>query len=209
MNSFDIVPLFSIPVATTTISGIDNTLKDYLYSLPFERVRNGCCSYSVAKKVLDDPHCQMLKEQIESALDDYIETVQGIDTQNFKFLIKTSWVLKLEPGDYADEHYHSKSIFSGVLYLDVPDDSSRINFHRPPSHIDPMTKWFEWNIKNWNIYNCERFFVQPKNNMLVFFPSYLGHSTEQNNSDTTRYCLAFDVFVKGSMQLGLPGEIIF
>lgn len=209
MTTFEIEPLFSIPVVRTTIDNIDNSIKEYLYNLPFQKVRNGSCSYSVSKKVLDDQQCLPLKEKIEKVLNDYIDQVQGIDAQNFRFTIKTSWVLKLEPGDYADEHYHSKSIFSGVLYLNVPDNSSKINFHRPPSHVDPMTKWFEWNIKNWNIYNCEKYFIQPQNNMIVLFPSYLGHSTEKNDSDITRYCIAFDIFLKGSLHIGLPGESHF
>ena len=202
-----IEPLFAIPVARTILDNVDENIKKHLYNLSFEKVRNGCCSISQSKNVLDDSICFSLKQQITTSLDNYINNIQGIDVKGFEFYIKTSWVLKLEPGDYADEHYHSKSLYSGVLYLNVSDDSSRINLHRPPSHNDPLRKWFEWNIKNWNIYNCEKFFIQPKNNMLILFPSNLGHSTDQNTSNIVRYCLAFDVFIKGSFDVGLPGEL--
>jgi uncharacterized protein (TIGR02466 family) len=204
---FEIEPLFAIPVARTILDNIDENIKKYLYNIPFERVMDGTCSYSISKKVLDDPVCFPLKQQITNSMEKYINDVQGIDVKDFEFYIKTSWVLKLEPGDYADEHYHSKSLYTGVLYLNVPDDSGKINLHRPQSHDDPLKKLFDWNIKNWNIYNCKRFFIQPKNNMLIFFPSYLGHSIDQNTSNIIRYGLAFDIFIKGSFDVGLPGEL--
>jgi len=40
--------------------------------------------------------------------------------------------------------------------------------------------------------------LNPKKNMLVFFPSYLYHKIEKNTSDEVRHSLAFNIMPDGA-----------
>ena len=43
-----------------------------------------------------------------------------------------------------------------------------------------------------NIHNSKEWFVKPKKNLLLFFPSYLWHAVMNNTSDNPRHSLAFN-----------------
>mgnify|MGYP003347532921 CR=1 FL=1 len=105
------------------------------------------------------------------------------------FVITTSWFTKIEPMQMTQIHSHTNSLYSGVLYIDEYDDkSSSIVFHtniQKQILLNPPDEW--------NILNCDSWNIKPKNNMLLFFPSYLLHSITTNNSNNTRYSLAFNI----------------
>ena len=54
-----------------------------------------------------------------------------------------------------------------------------------------------------NEFNSDTFIVNIKENMLVLFPASLAHSVETNNSNQERYCLAFNLFIKGTLGKGI------
>ena len=54
-------------------------------------------------------------------------------------------------------------------------------------------------MDTFNIYNCENWGYTPKTNDICLFPSLVNHSAKPNESDSDRWCLAFNVFVRGNM----------
>ena len=48
-----------------------------------------------------------------------------------------------------------------------------------------------------HLLNSREWSLQPKNGMILLFPSTCVHSVEQNNSDQVRYCVAFNYWLDG------------
>lgn len=110
------------------------------------------------------------------------------------FALTTSWATKSYKGALGHFHAHWNSFFSGVLYLDMGDESAPIEFHRPTSssaEIHPGSP------VEWNTHNCQIWRVQPRKGMLIFFPSYLQHRIGPHKSGVARYSLAFNFFPTG------------
>ena len=49
-------------------------------------------------------------------------------------------------------------------------------------------------------FNTPNYVVNPKECELIFFPSYLHHKVLKNKSKTTRYSIAFNIYVKGNLK---------
>ncbi len=99
----------------------------------------------------------------------------------------SAWVTRLRSQGYQHGHIHPSSWISGVYYLSLPpevgqtetDRSGWIEFGRPPYY-----------------YACdnerELRSIQPREGMLVLFPSYFYHRTIPFESDEERVTIAFD-----------------
>ena len=53
-----------------------------------------------------------------------------------------------------------------------------------------------------NILNLRNFFITPRKNLLLIFPSYLLHRVAENDSEQIRYSIAFNIFPTGSIFAG-------
>lgn len=198
--------IFSTPIAETILDIDTKCVLEYVKSLPFENTDDGCCSYSSSKKIFNDHFFFDLKNQIKNCGDSYANQVLGFDTSlDFTFDIKTSWIIKMEPGNFVNSHYHGQSIFTGIVYLSVdPNGSNKLELKRPPI----KNSFFDFKTINWNIHNCKAYFIKPEVNKLVFFPSEIAHYAHPNKSGETLYCLAFDFVPRGIIAKNTPSELI-
>ena len=103
-----------------------------------------------------------------------------------KIKITTSWLTAIEPNATPTMHRHQNSWFSGVYYFQ--DSYSGLEFKNPIER--------DIDLKNNKLTNIWR--LQPKKNMLVFFPSYLHHRIEKNTFDEVRHSLAFNIMPDGT-----------
>jgi uncharacterized protein (TIGR02466 family) len=92
--------------------------------------------------------------------------------------------------DYNLSHAHYGATVSAVLYLKAPKNSGRIVFERPDI-LNQYVKPDQLNDINFGTYMFE-----PEENMAVFFPGFLKHYVERNESDASRVSIAFN-FTKG------------
>ena len=106
------------------------------------------------------------------------------------------WAMVNAPGSRNKLHSHPFNYLSGVFYLQVPPDSGTLVFHdpRPQSEIlSPPKKSDE------SIHTSSRVSWSPKQNDLLFFPSWLNHEVEENNSNEERIILSFNLELKRRM----------
>lgn len=202
----EVLSIFATPLATSKLDfDLDSTL-DYVKNIPFELVGDKSCEYSVNKHLLDLKVFSNIVEQIKQEANLYASEVlcYNINHSDYTIDLKTSWSIKMKPGDYAGSHYHSQALFTGILYLSV-DDSNKLVLHTPhgsnPFAEVPMTKK--------NMFNDTVHRVIPKEKDLIFFPSYISHYAEKNESDKTLYCLVFDFSVKGTLYKNMCSEMTF
>ena len=128
----------------------------------------------------------------------YAEDVLEIDTSKIEFYISRSWIIKHALNDFSQPHRHINSFFSGILYMNVDDDSGNLAFPRYDiNSIAPHN--FEFDYKKHNQFNAPLASMTPKNGDLFFFPSHVYHQVTQNKSTIDRYVLVFDIFFKGKL----------
>jgi len=111
--------------------------------------------------------------------------------------IVCSWVNKHRPGERANRHGHTNSMFTGCLYLDVPDDSGNIIFEASYNHATWNTGTLEPGTWENNILNSRIWQIVPERGMIVCFPAHVDHYTGYNESTQDRYSLGFNVMMKG------------
>ena len=167
------------------------------HNIEMEKIENGWLS--VNRKVLTtDNKFFKLKDDLNNIIDDYIYNFCGIkNREDGEFIVSTSWVVKHNPDDWSHEHYHHNSLFSGCVYFDVPENSGDLVFHKDPSHQNFLSSTLTFDIDNWNIFNSMSWTLEPKEGMVVLFPSQIKHSVNANMSKQPRYCLSFNVWYKG------------
>lgn len=101
--------------------------------------------------------------------------------------ITTSWSNIQNCGSELIDHMHPNSKISGCIYLNVDENSSKIYFHNPNPYVI-----FE-DFTGESPYNHHYYWLQPKNNQLIMFPSWLKHgSNKEENKTKGRVSIAFN-----------------
>tara|TARA_B100000945_G_scaffold134019_1_gene107006 strand:+ start:180 stop:767 length:588 start_codon:yes stop_codon:yes gene_type:complete len=118
--------------------------------------------------------------------------VPRCDDQELGDLFISTWVNINNRGNYNSRHTHSNGInfLSGVYYVTVPKNSGNIVFFDPKSMIFSSAPDGEYYRRSTSEV-CE-----PKENMLLLFPSWLEHEVEQNNTDEDRISISFNLIRK-------------
>tara|TARA_R100000149_G_C5846663_1_gene116755 strand:- start:293 stop:904 length:612 start_codon:yes stop_codon:yes gene_type:complete len=173
------------------ISFIINSKKDI--------IKNTSNSYTKDDYILKRPALKNIKSYIEKCCDDYLEKIMS-PSDPVKLEITQSWINYSNKNEYHQEHCHSNSLVSGVLYINAQEKNDSIQFlNNPYSLLSP-------NVKNYNAWNCKIVNVAVKTGKIVMFPSSVTHRVLVNKEDYVRISLAFNTFLRGSLGGGL-GEL--
>lgn len=168
------------------------TVLDYLNKIDYEYISKNDNYFSTNTKILNDNKLYDIKKEIDKKVLEFTTSILGIEQELY---ITESWIAKTISGGHHSIHNHPNSLFSGVLYLQTPTDSS-ILFHYDNDLFKNFN--FEFNFNNFNEYNSKVSRVMLNNSDLIIFPSWLNHSVEINNSQTERIVLGFNTFVRGN-----------
>lgn len=183
--------LFSIPVFESEVN-VSDEIVEYSKSLSSNRTLNDNAFISNEMNVLSLEEFKELKEQIGKNVLQFLCDVCKVET-NIKVEITSSWVNVHKKGDWAQSHRHMNSVLSGVVYLEVPENSGDIIFESPMQLFGP-TLIFKYQSNN--ILNRDEYLFTPKKNKLYLFPSHLKHSVLQNLSNDDRISLAFNCYLR-------------
>ncbi len=106
-----------------------------------------------------------------------------------KFFIY-NWVNINKKGHKNSRHSHftSNLFMSGVYYAKVPENSGRIRFYDPRGHIIRDAKDTVHFFGD-HVYQ----YIVPQEGMLLFFPTWLEHDVEENESDEDRVSVSFNI----------------
>ncbi len=192
-----IFPLFSKPlyVAETNIDTkkIASILKksDFYFD---EQKGVNISSESDNLYVLEDKKFKFLKDELLKEIKKFSKNVMGYTND---FDITTSWFTKTEPGQNSKVHNHNNCMVSAVMYLQTKKNCGNISFQNYNDR-----RYTLQHFKGLNLFNTREWQIEPKDGMLLMFPSEVYHQILKNNSDTTRYSLAFNL-----VPTGLIGDI--
>jgi hypothetical protein len=95
------------------------------------------------------------------------------------------WINVNSTGNSNARHCHPGSSLSGVVYLNVSENSGNINFYDNEDIVHYPVK------TNSPIFSLKKVF-KPKVGSVLIFPSWLWHSVDQNKDNTNRISIAFN-----------------
>jgi uncharacterized protein (TIGR02466 family) len=131
-----------------------------------------------------------IRQFCEAQLKNYMEEIEGIDTDRAPLKITQSWVNRIVPQGYHSAHNHKNSYLSGVLYIKcLPNDS--IQFTNRIVLFDTMLEFPKKKITD---VNAEVISVSVQDGDFIIFPSLVPHQVGINETDDIRMSLSFDTF---------------
>ena len=155
---------------------------DYTYSGSGGEQRD-ISHISHEKNVLEHPNLLHLKNKI---MQEFYTFKHQVMRYKNKFEIVRSWIAKSEPGQSSNFHNHNNCMWSGVYYVDVPQKSGGITFE----NFDVQR--FQLQVLDYNENNSDKVTIVPETDTIIFFPSEVYHKIETNESNMTRYSIAFN-----------------
>jgi uncharacterized protein (TIGR02466 family) len=186
------ISAFSIPILLSRIQINPNEIS-FIKDLDYRRVDfdNGFISSNL--NILNLDQLLVIKQHINDLIAVYAHDILKIKKQ-YDFFISTSWANIHSTDDFAQEHNHANSIFSGIVYIDVDDTSGEIIFYNPTPNLGLS---LEFEVDHRNQFMTNRIELTPCVGDVIIFPSSIKHSVSKNKSLNNRYSLAFNVFAKG------------
>jgi uncharacterized protein (TIGR02466 family) len=189
-----VYPLFSAPVYVNNVGDfprpdvkrLEYTTGDYRFLT------------TVDKRVLHRPEFKGVHEVVMREVESYVREVLCVN-RSIEFYVTDSWVNIYRRGEGAGPHTHNNSLISGVLYLKVNESSGDLVFQRDIHSLVPFPPALDLDMDRFNVYNCKSWAHKPKVNDICLFPSVVMHAADPNLSDEERWCLAFNVFVRGQI----------
>lgn len=184
-----ITPLFSTPIYNSTIENIDlKNLRNIAEDSDYES--NNLFSITTENYLIDK--FTELKKEIIKHVDTFLYDILEINEKEFFYYFPDSWFVRIKPGGSSDFHFHKNSLFSGTVYIDTIEESGDIHFLNAVSNSFFGVSYYI-PYKNQNILNCDQYKIKPVTGNIILFSSHLEHSITLNQSDKTRYSLAFNI----------------
>ncbi len=195
------INLFGVPIGEFTLSEINlSSLIEYCYKLNREDPEGRLISNEggwQSNEVQDEPHAEIQKliEEIEECAQKMHDELGFIKELSQK--VSAMWININQKGDRNMIHFHDRSIFSGVFYLQTKaklGDGS-LSF-RSPNYMTMSTQWLSHRIidnhgsetsSGWQMWH-------PAGN-LVIFPGWLEHEVLPHNSEEDRISISFNTWV--------------
>jgi uncharacterized protein (TIGR02466 family) len=197
--TIEVFSLFPTPLLKTRLERNNNDILSFTKKEKFrflEKVKNGYISENVY--VLEEPELKSLRDDIQDKIDFFVYEVIGLK-RDLEFYFTNSWIIKHQTGHWSQNHYHANSLLSGVYYFDVNEESGPITFHKSDAYTTIFSRTFDFRYEKETPFNTKRTSITPNNGDLIIFPSHLSHSVDENRSEQDRYCLPFNVFVRGNL----------
>jgi uncharacterized protein (TIGR02466 family) len=182
----ELIPLFSKPLYTgyVDIGNIDLNNVNW--------IQNNFNWTSEDMNVLDKEEFKALREKIMFYVFDFFYGFMRVDLQT-KIDITESWLNKTEKGQMHHRHWHPNSILSGVVFLSTDGETGKLRL------INSQYNTFEFDTVEPSLYNATTWSVKPEAGKIALFPSGLEHMVDTYEGDTPRISLAFNTFIKGTV----------
>jgi len=101
----------------------------------------------------------------------------------------TAWANVNRKGHWNNLHNHAGSHWSGVYYVQVPENCGEISFLDPRLSINMLATGHEF----LDLFASDQHAITPQAGMTVIFPSWLHHLVKASHSDEPRISIAFNM----------------
>jgi len=155
-------------------------------------VKNEGNTFSNDNYILNNKIFKNLKQELDLRIKDYFDKIICA-SDNITPYITQSWLNFTETNQYHHKHSHHNSFVSGVFYINCHKELDKITFFKGEY------KTIKPEIKDWNFWNSDSWWITVKTGDIIMFPSSLLHMVENKEGTNTRISLAFNVFIKGTI----------
>lgn len=157
-----------------------------------EHENNICNTISKSFDILNDPGLLRIQKFITESVNRYLKEVIS-PVHDCELYVSLSWVNFTDVGQQHHLHYHTNSILSGVLYVDVDSERDLVIFHKKQNrgikiYSNPQSSL------NYDVWS-----VPVEKNLLIVFPSDLDHETPILTTGKKRVSLSFNTFFRGTI----------
>lgn len=133
------------------------------------------------------PSCQTFTKDLSDVVNQYADKL-GVCLY-YREDVVTSWVSIQNVGSIHKRHKHTGSHISGVIYLNVDENSNTITFYNQNEFQSYVP------LKVSTKYNLEKQEFIPELGTLYLFPSWLGHGSDESvNKTPDRTIFSFSTF---------------
>ena len=186
---------FSTPIWTSIVPNyreINDKMFKYIKSLQLQNpegtLKSNLLGWHSPYFDLEDDVPRFFINSIANSLSE-VFTDMGWNLKDQKTKITSMWSIINKLHASNSRHIHSNNYISSAYYVKAPQKSGNIVFYDPRS----VTTFRHPKISKPNKLNKNIFSVQPKEGLLVLFPSYLYHSVDINETDEERIVLSFNI----------------
>jgi uncharacterized protein (TIGR02466 family) len=133
----------------------------------------GKSNFEASGGILFRPELEELKKDIQKSIHQFANMLG-----TFPITLANNWFNIMEPGGTVYPHRHEGSVISGAYYIRAPEGSSNLHFSSPlkPLRMNEVTEFS-------NPLNLAESAMPIKEDLLILFPSWLEHYTNENNND--------------------------
>jgi len=189
--------LFPTPVLESHIP-VQKEWLDFVKTLDYDRTAMDNGYISNNRNIWEYDELRSLYHEIKNAVKYFAYGQLNVSGHVYLDLLR-GWGVKHLPGDWAQNHCHMNSIFSGIYYLDVFEKSGDVVMEKGQLHPNCFMPTLAPDVHMFNKFTMQSWRCHPTNGQILIFPSQLIHNVEKNESGNVRWCVAFDVFIRGTI----------
>lgn len=135
----------------------------------------------------DSPNILKLNKKILEIVKNLTHQYVAPNYDSFEYFHSKGWLNYNLSGQDLALHGHGGSKISATYYISVPENSGDLLLVDPRGGVD-------WDKEVENHVNGIKYKrIKPSKGKLIFFPSYVLHSVEQNKSNDVRISLTTDI----------------
>ncbi|SVD34746.1 uncharacterized protein METZ01_LOCUS387600 [marine metagenome] len=186
---------FSTPIWTSIIPNyrdVNDKMLKYIKSLqsknPNGIAKSNLWGWHSPYFQLEDDEPKFFVNSIATNLNEVFRDM-GWNIKDQETKITNMWSIVNKQNASNARHIHSNNYISAAYYVKAPRKSGNIVFYDPRS----VTTFRYPKISKPNKLNTNIFSVQPKEGLLVLFPSYLYHSVDMSKTNEERIVISFNI----------------
>ena len=144
--------------------------------------------------LLSEPELENLRKKIDEEVYNFAKSLQ-IDFSKHGLKRINSWGNLQKKGNYIKEHRHNNTQFSGVFYLQTPENSGDIIF--TTRNATWINSYWEPSLTGYDDLNSFEKRFRPQQCGIFLFPAHLDHYVTPSNSNLERYSISFNYNLDG------------
>tara|TARA_B100002019_G_C21263679_1_gene598163 strand:+ start:1618 stop:2244 length:627 start_codon:yes stop_codon:yes gene_type:complete len=190
-----VFPIFSTPVFVETYEVLDEDIQGIINEQYREYPKRRDGEQSIDTQIFKK--YPRLHDICLAHVKEYVYNVLSVDEDRVRPKIICSWVNKHRPDERANRHGHTNSMFTGCIYLQIPENSGNLIFEASYNHCTYGTGMIEPPFVEEHILNSRVWQVVPERGMVALFPGHVDHMSGYNESEEDRYTIGFNVMLEG------------
>ena len=144
--------------------------------------------------LLSEPDLENLRKKIDEEVYNFAKSLQ-IDFSKHGLKRINSWGNLQKKGNYIKEHRHNNTQFSGVFYLQTPENSGDIIF--TTRNATWINSYWEPSLTGYDDLNSFEKRFSPQQCGIFLFPAHLDHYVTPSHSEEERYSISFNYNLDG------------